>query len=79
MATAGRSLRSMVENWLMTDPSVKVRVTEFGRMRVKRECYVRVETMRSAGPVALVFFRHKDGTWCIYPPNKDRPAMKYAI
>ncbi|MFM0505942.1 hypothetical protein [Paraburkholderia caffeinilytica] len=25
--------------------------------------------------MALVFFRHDDGSWCVFPPAPTRPAM----
>ncbi|MCX4176140.1 hypothetical protein PQR70_25270 [Paraburkholderia madseniana] len=78
MSGTERSLRVMVEHWLAPDPAKGVRVTEFRNRRSRRECYVCVETMRAAGPIALFFFRHQDGAWRLFPPGPERPAMRTA-
>ncbi|PTB16953.1 hypothetical protein C9I57_30710 [Trinickia symbiotica] len=76
MATGRSSLRLIVEDWLAPDPQKGIRVTEFRRGRSRRQCYVCVETVRAGGPVSLFFFRHQDGSWRIFPPDRDRPAMR---
>ena len=76
MASTRNSLHLMVEQWLAPDPARGVRVIEFRNRRSPRECYVCVETFRTSGPVALFFFRHQDGAWRIFPPNRERPAMR---
>ena len=75
MASSGKSLRLMVEHWLIADSSRRVRVTQFRNNRSARECYVCVEAFGEACPVAMFFFRHQDGTWRIYPPNRELPAL----
>lgn len=76
MASGKSSLRAMVEDWLAPDPTMGVRVTEFRNRRSKRECYVCVETLRTEGPLALFFFRHKDGAWRVFPPARERSMMR---
>lgn len=76
MSTAKNSLREMVEHWLTPNLADELRVTEFRNRRAKRECYVCVETLTAAGPVALFFFRHQDGVWRIFPPSRERLAMR---
>ncbi|QCP50227.1 hypothetical protein FAZ95_14185 [Trinickia violacea] len=78
MATAGKSLRRMVEHWLSPEPGQRVRVTEFRNKHARYQRYVRIETSKASGPVALIFFRHQDGTWCIYPPRPEFPTMRVA-
>ena len=75
MRSAGESLRLMVEHWLAPDPTKRVRATHFGNRRSKRECYVCVEALKTDGPVAF-FFRHEDRIWRIFPPGRERPAMR---
>lgn len=75
MASSGRSLRLMVEHWLVGNSSKGVRVTAFRNRRSESECYVCVEAFRGTRPVAMFFFRHQDGTWRIYPPNRKLPAL----
>jgi len=78
MASAGKSLRLMVDHWLAPDAGQRVTVTEFRNERSKHERYVCIETLKTAGPVAMFFFRHQDGTWCIYPPRREQPMMRAA-
>jgi hypothetical protein len=79
MGNAEKSLRLMIEHWLGPEHGDQVRVTRFRNRRSIRECYVRVETFNAAGPVAMFFFRHQDGTWRIFPPSQERPAMRVGI
>ena len=76
MTNGGKSLRLMVEHWLVADPANGVRVTEFRNRPSKQECYVCIETLRGENPVSMFFFRHQDGTWRIYPPSRERPALR---
>ena len=76
MSYAEKSLRQMVEQWLAPAMHDSIRVTEMKSSRATRERYVRVEAMRATGPISLVFFRHADGTWSIFPPARERPTMR---
>ena len=76
MFSENQSLRMMVEHWLPPGPENRLRVTAFKHQRSKHECYVCVEVSRATGPVALFFFRHRDGTWRVFPPRPERPAMR---
>ena len=69
------SLRTQVDKWLAPSLSASVRVTEFSRTRLGRRRYVCVETALPFGSRALLFFRHDDGCWCVFPPASDRPIM----
>jgi hypothetical protein len=66
----------MVEDWLAPDPSTKVRVAEFSNRRARRQCYVRIEVSHDAGPMETFFFRHTDGSWRIFPQERERPCMR---
>ena len=57
MASAGKSLRSMVERWLAPSSMDTVHVVEFKNQRARRQCYACVETRRAAGTAAMFFFR----------------------
>lgn len=76
MNSVKNSLRETVEHWLAPNLASKLRVTEFRNRRSRHECYVCVEALTAAGPVALFFFRHQDGVWRIFPPSRERPAMR---
>jgi hypothetical protein len=75
MEKAERSLRFMVEKWLVMAPSVSVRVTRGSRARSNQRRYVCVEALQSAGTFAIYLFRQVDGTWDVFPADAERPAM----
>jgi len=72
MAITEKSWRSAVEKWLPPCSTTAIRVTRFSRTRASRWRYVCVEMQRPINPVALLFFRHDDGTWCVFPPEAPR-------
>ena len=69
------SLRSQIEKWLGPTPSTPVRVTRLGRARSNQRPCVRIELLLPTGPVGFFFFRHRDGAWCVFPPETERLAM----
>jgi hypothetical protein len=79
MNTHERSLRVQVEKWLGADPASRTRVTRFSRTRLNQWRCVRVEVVRASGLLSLVFFRHDDGSWCVFPPACRRQAMNALI
>jgi hypothetical protein len=72
---AEKSLRVLVEKWLAPTLTTPIRVTRFSRTRANQR-YVCVEVLRSGGSVTLFFFRHEDGTWCVFPPDTRRLAIR---
>jgi hypothetical protein len=78
MASAEKSLRLMVERWLAPAAADQVRITRFRNRHSISECYVCVESFNATRPIAMFFFRHKDGTWRIFPPDRERPTMRAA-
>jgi hypothetical protein len=75
MKKTERSLRFMVEKWLVIAPALSVRITRGIRARSDQRPYVCVEASLSTGAFALYLFRQGDGTWDVSPPDADRPAM----
>ncbi|RKT14036.1 hypothetical protein B0G69_7261 [Paraburkholderia sp. RAU2J] len=71
-----RTLRSQVEKWLGLTSSTSVRVTRFRRARSNQRPCVRVELLLPAGPLGFFFFRHRDGAWCVFPPEIERLVMQ---
>jgi hypothetical protein len=67
------SLRCLVEKWV--GPSAQARVTRFNPCAVYPWRYVRAELTGRSGDLAIVFFRHGDGSWRVFPPERKRPAM----
>ncbi|SAL82788.1 hypothetical protein AWB67_06222 [Caballeronia terrestris] len=71
MHTDEKSLRSAVDKWLAPTPAMPARVVRF----CVRARYVCVEALRPTGVLAIVFFRHDDGSWNVFPPQIKRPSM----
>lgn len=69
------SLRSLVEKWLGPESAARPCVTNFSHGRRKVWRYVCVQATRPSGTFSFVFFRHDDGSWCVFPPAIQRPTM----
>ncbi|HTR08217.1 MAG TPA: hypothetical protein VMJ11_16520 [Paraburkholderia sp.] len=75
MNPTGTSLRTLVDKWLAPNARVPARVVRFSRTQEDRLRYVCVEAAHPARTIAIFFFRHDDGSWCVFPPVATRPAM----
>ncbi|MDB5837709.1 MAG: hypothetical protein JWR14_7539 [Caballeronia sp.] len=75
MKAGEKSLRCLVDKWLGPTATIPARVTRFIHTRSEARCYVLVETARPTGVLAIFFFRHADGSWCVFPPEIKRPSM----
>ncbi|MBC8641269.1 hypothetical protein IAG25_31090 [Caballeronia sp. EK] len=78
MNSRERSLRALVDKWLGSDDEHVACITRLSRGARGPWRHVCVEAQRASGPFAIVFFRHDDGSWCVYPPPIRRPAMAIA-
>jgi hypothetical protein len=76
MCAAEKSLRSLVIRWLTPTLEIPIRVTGFSRTHPDRRRYVRVEASRPEGSIELVFFRHDDRTWRVFPPEVKRLTIR---
>jgi len=76
MNTSERSLRLVVDKWFAPTPAMPARVTEFGRFTSNQRRYVRIEAVRPEGLLVIFFFRHDDGSWNVFPPISEMPAMR---
>ena len=65
----------MVGKWPVMAPSVSVRVTRGSCARTNRRRYVCVQALQSADTFAIYLFRQGDGTWDVFQPDAERPAM----
>jgi hypothetical protein len=74
--TGEKSLRVLVEKWLGPSTAMLLRVRGFSRMPADRRRYVRVEAVRPEGCLTIVFFRHDDRSWHVFPQKMDTPAMR---
>jgi hypothetical protein len=72
---ATSSLRQLVDKWLAPTAAVPARVTRIGRTLHERHRYIRVEAAHTTGKLVIFFFRHDNGSWCVFPPAATRPAM----
>lgn len=75
MAKTERSLRLVVRKWLLLTSAMVVRITRGRRGSPRQIRYVCVEASGSAGILAIYFFQRGDGTWCVFPPDAERPSM----
>jgi len=73
---SGRTLRSLVHKWLGPTSGTPVKVTRFNRGQSIQGTCVHIELLLQSGPVGLFFFRHGDGSWCVFPPESERPVMR---
>jgi hypothetical protein len=49
---------------------------EFGRTPSDRRRYVRIGVIRPDEGLTIVFFRHDDGSWNVFPAKASTPAMR---
>jgi len=73
---SGKSLRSLVHKWLGPTSGTPVKISRFNRRQSNQRTYVHIELLLQSGPVGLFFFRHDDGSWCVFPPNSERPVLR---
>jgi hypothetical protein len=52
------------------------RVIQVRNNRSEHQRFVRVEALRPTGLLSIIFFRHDDGTWNVFPPSMPRPAIQ---
>jgi hypothetical protein len=70
-----QSLRNAVEKWLSPDSQAAVHAQRIRRDKRKTYRCVRVDMSCRGTPISIAFFRHDDGSWQVYPPAIERPAM----
>jgi hypothetical protein len=76
MDNAKGTLRLLVDKWFAPNPAAPVRLTRISPASSNLTRCVRVEALRAGDSVAIFFFRHGDGTWRVFPPRSERPAMR---
>jgi hypothetical protein len=75
MQTAENSLHRAVEKWLAPSATRPARVVRLCRSNVTGSRYVCIEAPRAGGTVVILFFRHDDGSWNVFPQQTRRPSM----
>lgn len=78
METVKGSLRLVVEKWLGPTVAKPARIVRVGRMSSGRQRYVCVESSGQPGALAIYFFLHDDGRWCVFPPAAKHPTMSFS-
>ncbi|OAJ53493.1 hypothetical protein A6V36_28755 [Paraburkholderia ginsengiterrae] len=56
-------------------PGVESHHEQLGRHPVSRVRNVRLEGLISSGPLTIIFFRHGSGSWDVFPPVPEAPAI----
>jgi hypothetical protein len=74
MKSNEKSLRWLVEKWLAPTPSIPIRLTRYSQPNSRGRC-VLARQSSPARSVAIFFFRHDDGSWCVFPPSTQGPTM----
>nr|WP_084515329.1 hypothetical protein [Burkholderia sp. WSM2230] len=75
MDSGSTSLRWLVEKWLQPNAATPARVVRVKHGRARSTRCVRVEISRSSDVFSVFFFRHDDGSWCVFPPHTHGPTM----
>jgi len=69
------TLHGLVDKWLGPTEAAPARVVRLSRKGVNVTRCVRVEVRRPSGLLSVLFFRHGDGSWWVFPPAQNRPSM----
>lgn len=66
MTSASKSLHRQIEKWFGANHSASIRITRPATANNSR-C---ITVSRPDNAYAIVFFRHGDGSWQVYPPMR---------
>jgi hypothetical protein len=77
MDESTNSLLSIVNSWLISNGAIPTRITPFRTGDARHGSAVRVEASRATDVVEILFFRHEDGMWRVFPQEPLRPVIKY--
>jgi hypothetical protein len=78
MEKSEKPLRFTVEKWLAMVHAMSAQVRRGSCAGSNQTRSVCVEASISTGTFAIYLFRQDDGTWCVFPPHVERPAMTVA-
>ena len=78
MEKSEKPLRFTVEKWLAMVHAISAQVRRGSCAGSNQTRSVCVEASVSTGTFAIYLFRQDDGTWCVFPPHVERPAMTVA-
>lgn len=68
------SLRQNVDKWFSPSQRDQLRVTRFRRSASGGQSGVIVRLLGATETIELLFFRHENGTWQLFPADAKRPT-----
>jgi hypothetical protein len=69
------SLRGQIEKWFGSAQPISIHISRAqGQLHAMSGCKC-VSVSQTSGPYAIVFFRHGDKSWRVYPPTATRPTL----
>jgi hypothetical protein len=73
MNSGEKSLHWLVDKWLAPNAAMPAHVIQFGHTHSSKGRYVALRDRDRPArlPSSL---RHGDGSWCVFPPETERPA-----
>lgn len=69
------SLQQSVDKWFSPSQRHHIRVTRFRQNRSDGQRGVIVRLLGVTDTIELLFFRHGDGTWRLFPADVTRPTI----
>ena len=69
------SLQQNVDKWFSPSQRDQIRVTRFRQSTTGGQSGVIVRLLGATDTIELLFFRHGDGTWRLFPASVTRPMM----
>jgi hypothetical protein len=75
MSAVKQSLRLVVNKWIAARSEGNVRLTRSPHAQSGAGRFVCVEVTQKDRPFAIIFFRHEDGSWQVFPPPARRPML----
>lgn len=79
MSSNGTSLRNLIDKWLAPTPASPIVLSRPRYSKPQSLRCVRAESIGSSSGLAILFFRHRDGSWCVFPPESERPTMRAVL
>ena len=75
MSRRTSTLHRLVDKWIGPTEATPLRVVRLKSKGAKKSRCICVEAQRPLGRLSILFFRHGDGIWRVFPPNSSGPSM----
>ena len=69
------TLHRLVDKWFGPAQATPLRVVRVKSKGAHPSRCICVEALRPMGRLSILFFRHGDGIWRVFPPNSTGPSM----